>query len=61
VKSAALSAPGQGSAAQSGKRILFRDGVPMAAIISGKIGYLFEPGAERELLHAHLVVRHQPG
>ncbi|MGZ8288062.1 MAG: DEAD/DEAH box helicase [Telluria sp.] len=44
--------------ALAGNRILFRDGLPVATIIAGKINYLSEPGAERELLHAHLVGRH---
>jgi ATP-dependent Lhr-like helicase len=50
--------PGDKVPALSGNRILFRDGLPVATIIAGKIGYLLEPGAERELLHAHLVGRH---
>jgi ATP-dependent Lhr-like helicase len=50
--------PGDKVAALAGNRILFRDGLPVATIIAGKIGYLSDPGAERELLHAHLVGRH---
>jgi ATP-dependent Lhr-like helicase len=50
--------PGDKVPALAGNRILFRDGVPVATIIAGKINYLFDPGAERELLHAHLVGRH---
>jgi ATP-dependent Lhr-like helicase len=44
--------------ALAGNRILFRDGLPVATIVAGKICYLSAPGAERELLHAHLVGRH---
>jgi ATP-dependent Lhr-like helicase len=44
--------------ALAGNRILFRDGIPVATIVAGKICYLSDPGAERELLHAHLVGRH---
>jgi ATP-dependent Lhr-like helicase len=51
--------PGDKVPALFGNRILFRDGLPVATIIAGKINYLLEPGAERELLHAHLVGRHQ--
>jgi ATP-dependent Lhr-like helicase len=50
--------PGDKVPALAGNRILFRDGVPVATIIAGKISYLSDPGAERELLHAHLVGRH---
>jgi ATP-dependent Lhr-like helicase len=50
--------PGDKVPALAGNRILFRDGLPVATIIAGKIGYLTDPGAERELLHAHLVGRH---
>jgi ATP-dependent Lhr-like helicase len=42
----------------AGNRILFRDGVPVANIVAGKISYLEDPGTERELLHARLVGRH---
>ena len=49
--------PGDKVAALSGNRILFRDGVPVATISAGKIGYLSDPGSERERLHAHLVGR----
>jgi ATP-dependent Lhr-like helicase len=44
--------------ALAGNRILFRDGLPVATIVAGKICYLSDPGAERELLHQHLVGRH---
>jgi ATP-dependent Lhr-like helicase len=44
--------------ALAGNRVLFRDGLPVATIVAGKICYLSDPGAERELLHAHLVGRH---
>jgi ATP-dependent Lhr-like helicase len=50
--------PGDKVPALAGNRILFRDGLPVATIIAGKINYLSDPGAERELLHAHLVGRH---
>jgi ATP-dependent Lhr-like helicase len=53
--------PGDKVPALAGNRILFRDGLPVATIIAGKISYLSDPGAERELLHAHLVGRQQPG
>jgi ATP-dependent Lhr-like helicase len=43
--------------ALAGNRILFRDGVPVATVIAGKIGYLGDPAGERELLHARLVGR----
>jgi ATP-dependent Lhr-like helicase len=49
--------PGDKVPAIAGNRILFRDGLPVAAVIAGKIGYLGDPGEERELLHAHLVGR----
>ena len=49
--------PGDKVAALSGNRILFRDGVPVATVSAGKIGYLADPGSERERLHAHLVGR----
>ena len=51
--------PGEKVPALTGNRILFRDGLPVATITAGKIAYLSEPGAERELLHAHLVGRRQ--
>jgi ATP-dependent Lhr-like helicase len=51
--------PGDKVPALAGNRILFRDGLPVATIISGKINYLSAPGIERELLHTHLVGRHQ--
>jgi ATP-dependent Lhr-like helicase len=50
--------PGDKVPALAGNRILFRDGLPVATIIAGKISYLSDPGAERELLHARLVGRH---
>lgn len=49
--------PGDKVPAIAGNRVLFRDGVPVATIVAGKINYLEDPGAERELLHAHLVGR----
>ena len=49
--------PGDKVPALVGNRILFRDGLAMATIAAGKIDYLVSPGAERELLHAHLVNR----
>jgi ATP-dependent Lhr-like helicase len=51
--------PGEKVPALAGNRILFRDGLPVATIIAGKISYLTDPGGtERELLHTHLVGRH---
>ncbi|MES3026059.1 MAG: DEAD/DEAH box helicase [Pseudomonadota bacterium] len=52
--------PGDKVPALAGNRILFRDGLPVATIVAGKINYLCEPGAERELLHGHLLGRPQP-
>lgn len=52
--------PGEKVPALAGNRILFRDGVPVATIVGGKIGYLEEPGADRELLHARLVGHTRP-
>ena len=52
--------PGEKVPALAGNRILFRDGVAVAAIAGGKISYLEEPGAERDLLHARLVGHAQP-
>jgi ATP-dependent Lhr-like helicase len=49
--------PGNKVPALAGNRILFRDGLPVATIVAGKIGYLLEHDTERELLHAHLVGR----
>jgi ATP-dependent Lhr-like helicase len=49
--------PGEKVPALAGNRILFRDGLPVATIIAGKISYVCDPGAERELLHARLVGR----
>ncbi len=46
--------PGDKVPALAGNRILFRDGLPVATVIAGKIAYLADPGTERELLHAHL-------
>ncbi|MFM9437552.1 ATP-dependent helicase Lhr and Lhr-like helicase [Janthinobacterium sp. CG_23.3] len=43
--------------ALSGNRVLFRDGLAVATIIAGKIGYLCDPAGERERLHARLVGR----
>jgi ATP-dependent Lhr-like helicase len=51
--------PGDKVPALAGNRVLFRDGLPVATVIAGKISYLSDPGVERELLHAHLVGRHQ--
>jgi ATP-dependent Lhr-like helicase len=50
--------PGDKVPALAGNRILLRDGLPVATVIAGKINYLSDPGAERELLHAHLAGRH---
>jgi ATP-dependent Lhr-like helicase len=50
--------PGEKVPALAGNRILFRDGLPVATIIAGKISYLLDPGTQRELLHAHLLSRH---
>jgi ATP-dependent Lhr-like helicase len=49
--------PGPKVPALAGNRILFRDGAPVATIIAGKIDYLEEPGAARDVLHAALVGR----
>jgi len=49
--------PGDKVPALGGNRILFRDGLPVAHIVAGKIGYPAPPGADRELFHAHLVGR----
>ncbi len=43
--------------ALAGNRILFRDGLPVATIVAGKIFYLIDPGTEREVLHARLTGR----
>ncbi|WP_229458713.1 Lhr family helicase, partial [Massilia glaciei] len=51
--------PGDKVPALAGNRILFRDGLPVATIVAGKIDYLCEPGAERALLHGHLLGRPQ--
>lgn len=49
--------PGDKVPALGGNRILFRDGLPVAQVVAGKISYLGNPGAERELFRAHLVGR----
>ena len=49
--------PGPKVPALAGNRILFRDGAPVATIIAGKIAWLEEPGAAREVQHAALVGR----
>jgi ATP-dependent Lhr-like helicase len=49
--------PGPKVPALAGNRILFRDGVPVATVIAGKIDYLAEPGTAREAMHAALVGR----
>ena len=49
--------PGDKVPALGANRILFRDGLPVAAIVGGKIVYPSPPGAERDLFHAHLVGR----
>jgi ATP-dependent Lhr-like helicase len=50
--------PGDKVPALAGNRILFRDGLPVATVVAGKINYLVDPGLERELVHARLVWRH---
>ncbi|MFC5462719.1 DEAD/DEAH box helicase [Massilia niabensis] len=50
--------PGEKVPALGGNRILFRDGVAVANVVAGKINYLGDPGAERDLFHAHLVGRY---
>ncbi|QOL48635.1 DEAD/DEAH box helicase [Massilia litorea] len=50
--------PGDKVPALGGNRILFRDGVPVATVVAGKIAWLADPGPERELQHARLVWRH---
>ncbi|GAB3452822.1 DEAD/DEAH box helicase [Massilia terrae] len=52
--------PGAKVPALAGNRILFRDGVPVASIVSGKISYQDEGAADRELLHARLVGHSRP-
>jgi ATP-dependent helicase Lhr and Lhr-like helicase len=47
--------PGDKVPALAGNRILFRDGVPVAAIAGGTIAYFIEPSADRDMLHARLV------
>ncbi|MDB5961523.1 MAG: box helicase, partial [Massilia sp.] len=49
--------PGDKVPALAGNRILFRDGVPVATVTKGEIGWLAEPGAQRAVLHARLVGR----
>jgi ATP-dependent Lhr-like helicase len=50
--------PGDKVPALAGNRVLFRDGLPVAAIVAGKFRYPESPDpAERELLHAQLVAR----
>ena len=49
--------PGDKVPALAANRILFRDGLPVASIVGGKILYPSHPGTERELFHAHLVGR----
>jgi len=49
--------PGPKVPALASNRILFRDGAPVATIIAGKIDYLEDPGAARDVLHAALVGR----
>ncbi|WP_426194843.1 DEAD/DEAH box helicase [Massilia sp. DWR3-1-1] len=43
--------------ALAGNRVLFRDGVPVATVSGGDIGWRIDPGAQRALLHARLVGR----
>ena len=50
--------PGDKVPALGGNRILFRDGVPVATVVAGKIAWIVDPGPERELQHARLVWRH---
>jgi ATP-dependent Lhr-like helicase len=50
--------PGDKVAALAGNRVLFRDGVPVALQVAGKIKYPGSPPpVERELLRAHLLSR----
>jgi ATP-dependent Lhr-like helicase len=49
--------PGDKVPAVPGNRILFREGLPVATIVTGKIEYLSPPGTQRELLHARLIGR----
>lgn len=49
--------PGDKVPALAGNRILFRDGVPVATVSKGEIGWLIEPGDQRGVLHARLVGR----
>jgi ATP-dependent Lhr-like helicase len=50
--------PGDKVPALGGNRILFRDGLPVATVVAGKLAWLVDPGPERELQHARLVWRH---
>jgi ATP-dependent Lhr-like helicase len=50
--------PGEKVPALGANRILFRDGLPVATVVAGKIAWLVDPGLERELQHARLVWRH---
>jgi ATP-dependent Lhr-like helicase len=50
--------PGEKVPALAGNRILFRDGLPVATVVAGKINYLTDPGTEREQMHARLAGRH---
>jgi len=50
--------PGDKVPALGANRILFRDGVPVATVVAGKIAYVGDPGADRELLHGRLVGRY---
>jgi ATP-dependent Lhr-like helicase len=52
--------PGDKVPALAGNRLLFRDGAPVATMVAGKFNYL-NGGADRELLHAHLVGRPPAG
>jgi ATP-dependent helicase Lhr and Lhr-like helicase len=48
--------PGDKIPALAGNRVLFRDGVPVAALVADKVQYLVEPEArEREMLRAALI------
>ena len=49
--------PGDKVPALAGNRVLFRDGVPVATVIGGAIGWLQEPGEQRAVQHARLVGR----
>ena len=48
--------PGDKVPALAGNRLLFRDGLPVATMVSGKFNYLYQPSAgDREALHNALV------